>query len=176
MPQRIIYKTILSYDYGSYLPFSISAFACCRHDWNQFVELEYGCLLLSFKRNEFGGNSNRPTQGNGVLGRLNRSSSDFNQGNGAGNSFRESNQFLDGSDVKRAGMIGLGVIASLATVGIIYRVCFRRRSAHPSDDVLLQYPELEHPELTLTSIPKEALSSFSVDRDVVLANSSKAVH
>jgi len=134
----------------------------------------YSCPLSEMRS---GDNSNRPTQGNGFSGRLNRSSSDFNQGNGAvGNSFRESNQFLDGSDVKRAEMIGLGAIASLATVGIIYRVCFKRRSAHPSDDVLLQYPELEHPELTLTSIPKEAFSSFSVDRDVVLANSSKTVH
>jgi len=124
-----------------------------------------------------GDNSNRATQGNGFPGRLNRSSSDFNQRSGfAVNSFRESNQFLDGSDVKWAGMIGLGAIASLATVRIIYRVCCKRRSAHPSDDVLLQYPELEHPELTLTSIPKEAFSSFSVDRDVVLANSSKTVH
>jgi hypothetical protein len=86
----------------------------------------------------------------------------------ANNSQAESNQFSQPVGSKQAGMVGLGAIAALAVIGLIYRAGGARRLNPAGNTVLSNHPELEHPELILTSVPKEAFSSSASEELVGL--------
>jgi hypothetical protein len=66
--------------------------------------------------------------------------------------------------------IGLGIAAvGLIAAGVVYRIRHGCQAAHLSESVLFERPELSHPEIALTSLPKEALASFSTVHDVILS-------
>lgn len=63
------------------------------------------------------------------------------------------------SPINTAGVLGFGAIASLFAVGLVYKIRQFGSTAATSD--VLLHPEFEHPELTLTSIPREALPTLN---------------
>ncbi len=67
------------------------------------------------------------------------------------------------SAIDVTGIAGLGAVIGLFTIALFYKV---RRHSFESD-ILHQYPELEHPELALTALPKEALPLSAFDLEVV---------
>jgi hypothetical protein len=86
----------------------------------------------------------------------------------SGNATQVSGLQLMGMNSNQLG-IGLGIATvGLITAGVVYRIRCGYQSAHLSESALFEHPELSHPEVALTSLPKEALASFSAAHDVIL--------
>ncbi len=62
------------------------------------------------------------------------------------------------TEMKIAGA-GFAVLAGVFTFGLMQRVRRVKQADSAVREVLNHYPEAEHPELTLTSVPKEAYPS-----------------
>ncbi len=62
------------------------------------------------------------------------------------------------SEMSMAGA-GFAAIAGFFIVGLVQRVRRFKQTNSAADEVLNHYPEVEHPELMLTSVPKEGYSS-----------------
>ncbi|UBF27163.1 hypothetical protein K9N68_04135 [Kovacikia minuta CCNUW1] len=90
----------------------------------------------------------------------------------AGEAMGNSRQNFSGSaDFRQAGRVGFAAIAGTAAIAVFYGVRrFRRQSSNP-DGTLANYPELEHPELVLTSVPQEAFSSPIWEKDFLVTRS-----
>lgn len=95
------------------------------------------------------------------------------------NSSGSSTQFSDSSefqvrplnhqpDIKTAGTIGFVAIVSATVAAIVYKLRHSQLASPISDEALLSHPELEHPELALTSIPREALASTAAEKELSL--------
>lgn len=63
---------------------------------------------------------------------------------------------------------GFGAVAGLFAIAIFYRARHIRSVAYHESDLMNKHPHLEHPELTLTVVPQEALSS-TFDPDILVA-------
>jgi hypothetical protein len=61
------------------------------------------------------------------------------------------------------GIAGSSAMAGLAVAGIACKVFRSRHSNIVSDEVLFRHPDLEHPELSLTLLPREALACQSLE-------------
>jgi hypothetical protein len=88
---------------------------------------------------------------------------------------RESMLLPSHSDSQNRSKLELGKweIAGAAAISILllsaaYKAYRSRRSNALADDLLFDNPELEHPELSLIFLPKEAFSSLSAKREFVL--------
>ena len=62
------------------------------------------------------------------------------------------------SEMRIAGA-GFAAIAGFFILGLVQRVRRFKQTNSAIDEVLNHYPEVEHPELMLTSVPKEGYSS-----------------
>jgi hypothetical protein len=68
----------------------------------------------------------------------------------------------------QAGLLSLGAVAGLLAISGAYLLSQRRSSTLWVNVPLTQHPELDHPELTLTSLPHEALPTAPDDQELVL--------
>jgi hypothetical protein len=72
---------------------------------------------------------------------------------------------LQSSNSAKAGIVGLVAITSLLATSIAYyKLRSARQTTTDADTPLSNHPELEHPELVLTMVPREALTQVSDDR------------
>lgn len=82
-----------------------------------------------------------------------------------GRSASESSQFK----ANYLGAAGVGIVTvGLLASGVIYRIRQARQVMEIADPVLFEHPELEHPEVAIASLPKEALSSSRTEQDLML--------
>lgn len=96
---------------------------------------------------------------------------DQNRTDGAVNStdtVKPDKQTLNSLGGNWTGLYGIGAVAGLLAIGIVYKIRSDRRAA-ATDEIWLIHPELEHPELLITSVPREALSNLATDRDTVMS-------
>lgn len=105
-------------------------------------------------------------------GRLGETDDRSRSGGNDGSEFplRQSNEFKHGDglglvgDSKRlkvteAEVAGLGAVIGLFVLAIFYKVRHAHKIAPAEVALLSRYPFLEHPEMMLTLVPQEALSS-----------------
>jgi hypothetical protein len=72
---------------------------------------------------------------------------------------KQSTSALHSSNSAKAGIVGLVTITSLLATSIAYyKLRSSRQLAPDGDTPLSHHPELEHPELVLAVVPKEALT------------------
>jgi hypothetical protein len=69
------------------------------------------------------------------------------------------------TDLKIAGM-GLATIAGFFVFGLLQRVRQAKKFDPQLNEMLDRHPELEHPELVLTSLPKEGCTSSKLPEEV----------
>jgi hypothetical protein len=95
------------------------------------------------------------------------------------NNLSQRNTFTDSTDgtsgdSKRQSLLdaweiaGFGAVAGLFAIALLCKVRYARAVAPGEADLLSRYPHLEHPEMALAIVPREALSStFDPDMLVV---------
>ncbi len=106
--------------------------------------------------------------------------SPFQDGNmSLGDTLRQPNTLIKRSNVasgdsKRQWLLdsreaaGLGAVVGLFAIVIFYKARQMRAVAPEEAELLSKHPQLEHPEITLTVVPREALPS-AFDSDLQLA-------
>lgn len=82
---------------------------------------------------------------------------------GSSGTVKPDKQTLNSFNSSSGNWYGIGAIAGLVAASVVYKIRCDRRTANSTSEVWLVHPELEHPELLLTSVPKEALSNSVVE-------------
>lgn len=77
--------------------------------------------------------------------------------------------FSPGNGINQSGVVG-GGLATIALLigGLVYQRRLARQTAPVSADMGSEHPEIAHPELMLTNVPKEALLVEDRDRELTL--------